>query len=92
MTERKEPTQPGRSSLSHARKAGELNATGLSAHRLAGEPGTPVRFTFRAPPRIRTGNLLVLGQATLPIGLEGQELRAVDRLRTGDLQLGELVL
>jgi hypothetical protein len=25
--------------ISHARKAGDLNATGLTAHRLAGEPG-----------------------------------------------------
>lgn len=47
-------------------KAGDSNATELPAHRLAGEPGTPVRFTFRTEPRIRTANLLVLGQAPLP--------------------------
>lgn len=32
-----------------ARKAGDSNATVLPAHRLAGEPGTPVRFTFHFP-------------------------------------------
>jgi hypothetical protein len=40
--------------ISHARKAGDLNATVLPAHRLAGEPGAPVRFTFRTLPGIRT--------------------------------------
>ncbi len=40
--------------ISHSRKAGDLNAAGLTAHRLAGEPGTPVRCAFRSAPRIRT--------------------------------------
>lgn len=40
--------------ISHLRKAGDLNAAGLTAHRLAGEPGTPVRFTFRTARGTRT--------------------------------------
>jgi hypothetical protein len=36
------------------RKAEHSKPTELSAHRLAGEPGTPVRFTFRAPGGTRT--------------------------------------
>lgn len=42
-------------SVNHpSRKAGDSNAAELSAHRLASEPGAPVRFTFRSAPRIRT--------------------------------------
>lgn len=55
---------------SHVRKAGDLNAAGLTAHRLAGEPGTPVRFTFRGAPRIRTEITQGLDLLALPIGLE----------------------
>jgi hypothetical protein len=36
------------------RKAQHSKLTVLPAHRLAGEPGAPVRFTFRTLPGIRT--------------------------------------
>jgi len=49
---------------------GDSNAAGLTAHRLAGEPGAPVRFTFRSAPRIRTEITQGLGLLALPIGLE----------------------
>ena len=35
-------------------EGGRLERHGITAHRLAGEPGAPVRFTFRSAPRIRT--------------------------------------
>lgn len=80
-----------------SRKAGDLNATVLPAHRLAGEPGrlagSPSTEWLRtrtgelsstrrpdgrdplaaecAPPEIRTRNLFLLREATLPVGLEG---------------------
>jgi hypothetical protein len=53
------------------RKTADSNGTVSPAHPLATEPGTPVRFTFRAPPEIRTRNLFLLREATLPVGLEG---------------------
>jgi hypothetical protein len=49
------------------RKVGDLNATGLTAHRLAGEPGTPVRFTFRSAPRTRTEIAQGLDLLALPL-------------------------
>jgi hypothetical protein len=50
------------------------------------------RPPLRAPPEIRTRILFLLREAPLPVGLEGQELRAADRLRTGDLDVGNVVL
>lgn len=44
---------PGRFIL-RERKAQQSKLTVLTAHRLAGEPGTPVQFTFRTVPGIRT--------------------------------------
>lgn len=57
----------------HERNAESSNLTVLPAHRLAGEPGTPVRFTFRTLPETRTRNLPALNGTPLPIGLEGHE-------------------
>src|SRR5579863_3103922 len=56
---------PGQPSM--LRKAGDLNAAGLTAHRLAGEPGTPVRFTFRSAPRTRTEITQGLDLLALPL-------------------------
>src|SRR5579872_4270150 len=70
---RDDPTsgfQPGTFPLgqpSMLRKAGDLNAAGLTAHRLAGEPGTPVRFTFRSAPRTRTEITQGLDLLALPL-------------------------
>jgi hypothetical protein len=48
------------------RKAGDLNATVLPAHRLAGEPGALAGSpSLSAEPRIRTVTLLALNKAPL---------------------------
>ena len=69
----------------HARKVGDSNATALTAHRLAGEPGTPVRFTFRSAPRTRTGITRGLNALALPIGLERLTSDRPDSNRPCDL-------
>ena len=58
-------------STSRARRAGDSNATPERAL-VSSEAGHPGPFTLHsAHPGIRTRNLLGLGQATLPIGLDG---------------------
>jgi hypothetical protein len=48
-------------------KAEHSKPTVLPAHRLAGEPGAPVRFTFRTVPVIRTPITRALNAVSLPL-------------------------
>ena len=62
-----------------------MKATPFSAHPLATEPGTPVRFTLQvlelssAEDEIRTHNLSALNGAPLPIGLQRHRWAPRDR-------------
>jgi hypothetical protein len=73
------------------RRAENSNPTALPAHSSAARPGPrPVHSPY--PSRDSNPDVILLRDAALPVGLEGRELRAADRLRTGDLQLGKLAL
>ena len=52
----------------HEQKAEHSKPTVLPAHRLAGEPGTPVRFTFRTVPRDSNPDTRALNAVPLPLG------------------------
>ena len=66
-------------------EGGRRERRGITAHRLAGEPGTPVRFTFRSAPRIRTEITQGLDLPALPIGLERLTSDRPDSNRPCDL-------
>jgi hypothetical protein len=74
-----------------SRRAENSNPTALPAHSLAARPGPwPVHSPY--PSRDSDPDVILLRDAALPVGLEGRALRAADRHRTGDLQLGKLAL
>ena len=76
----------------HARRAGDSNAKPKNAL-VSSEAGQP--WPVHSPYRPRDSNPHILRSErsdSYLIGLERHELRAADRLRTGDLQLGKVAL